>query len=534
MPCWSEVALYGDYNRFLFLRRGKDRCILSARKNTGNESVSERLVIIVLQICPRYRLKSILNRLWQLELSAGLDLAVLENHASNERYIRLQLGLTNATDKVGWLQALCKSTIKAGAFTIVTYHHIGLFILRRTKTDFRRYCPIGRSTLRSWVILSYQLSLRYSVSLRMRFVAWRSSPDLASHKSNHRPVWTHFHHLKKHFQIFKSIDSTRTQFIAVMYWSHSQHNKERTRSPCHLQFSLRLTRTPVFSHTLSMLLQRRSRFNRLIPCILFKKLLLNRIDSCHFCSIFMMNWVGRITRLSFLYFERCWVVINACRKVINDFRFEALGRMLSTMNAALCLSQRTQDLSEQRIDFELMAERENREALMRDTCCPTHSVPLKAVLPFVLAQNINSSVRCYYNYIIYLWARSFALSAWNVWADGITGGFVRGELSLSSRGIRWKPDQLSRSVCGLNDVIEKKHIIPVFTASRWSADTEKQLKVRLDLVSRIRGRKDEKIKRDILLNALWLLQRDAGDTGWMELILKTHIEVGDVLACLRK
>lgn len=40
------------------------------------------------------------------------------------------------------------------------------------------------------------------------------------------------------------------------------------------------------------------------------------------------------------------------------------------------------------------------------------------------------------------------------------------------------------------------------------------------------------MKRDILLNAVWLLRRDADDTGGIEMILKAHSEVDDVLACL--
>ncbi|CCI11089.1 unnamed protein product [Albugo candida] len=44
--------------------------------------------------------------------------------------------------------------------------------------------------------------------------------------------------------------------------------------------------------------------------------------------------------------------------------------------------------------------------------------------------------------------------------------------------------------------------------------------------------KQLEMKRDILLNAVWLLRRDADDTGGIEMILKAHSEVDDVLACL--
>ncbi|CCI10560.1 unnamed protein product [Albugo candida] len=507
-----------------------------------NESVSESLVNILLQNCPVDRLGSLLHKLRQLETPAGLDITALEHYAPNERYTRLQLGLTIASDKVAWLQALCTSSIQADSCTrldelqVVAYHH-------------------------SWILHS----LKTGDGFQTLLLYWKEHIKMLTHPQ-----------LSAFLTLFRELENESPRLTELTRLCESQiHSSTRVDTLLPLGEAFPSLQVDQFyedamyrGHVLESLATQQSTYSIAVSfatqfemdpynCLLayiehaFKTSQpLQPFDSVHPIQEaltqpsklvpFLLKVYNQLSGTDYTTLILVFRLLLECYKRLQkspsaNFELKLSDACYRRWTLLYVCLKRLKDLSEQRIDFKLMAERENGQALMGDTCCPTHSVALKAVLPFVSAQNIKliSKILLQLHQIP---VSSFVLLYMNEMCGRMESAADLYEACYPFLPVLSDEDLVNFYDAFVGSMISSKESTQFQHLQRVGDQLtqDKQLEVRVDLVSRIRGRKDERMKRDILLNALWLLQRDAEDTGWMEMILKAHPEVDDVLACLRE
>nr|CCA26945.1 conserved hypothetical protein [Albugo laibachii Nc14] len=495
----------------------------------------------LLRNCPVESLGSLLSRLRQLEIPHGLDLAALEHLAPNERYTRLQLGLSVATDDPAYLEALCASSLQASPTTplddlqIIAYHHL-------------------------WILHSFQAE----TGIQPLLLYWKehikllNQPQLAAFLFIFREFEKDSPHMTELKQVFETQlhSSTRMDTLSTLVEACPNLQIDRYYEDATYRINLLeslATQQNTYSIAVSyaaqfdvdpytcLLAYIRHAFKTSQPLQPFEGVHPIQEALAHPNKLvpFLLGIYDQLSGTDYKGLILVFRLLLECFKRLQKTPSTIPGLTLSDACYRrwtllfVCL-KRLKELSDGRIDFKLMAEREDGHALMQDTCSSTHSVALEAVLPFVSAQNIKLISKMLLQ-LHQIPVSSFVLLYMDEMCGRMQSAADVYEACYPFLPVLSDEDLVSFYDAFVSSMISSKQSTKLRHLQRVGDQLtrEKQLEVRVDLVSRIRGCKDEKMKKDVLLNALCLLQRNV-EAGWMQMILQADPVVEEVLACLKE